>query len=107
MTRLLVFLLLIPVLLGSVVFAQKPSTPEKESPATDSPKAVSPAVLEHEFFAVIRNGDALKFLSYVPEDGVNLGHYAEHSTRAEIEEQLTHRTGLYCKLFDSACIAPD
>jgi hypothetical protein len=96
--------MLIAVLPGSVAFAQAPSSPEKEAPAADSPKPVSPAVLEREFFAVIRNGDALKFLSYISEDGIHLGRYADHTTRAEIEDQLTHRTGLYCKLFDSACI---
>ena len=94
-------------LLSAVVLAQTPGTPGKESPPRDSAQPVSPAVLEREFFAVIRSGDALKFLSYVAEDGVNLGRYAEHSTRSEIEEQLTHRTGLYCKLFDSACIGAD
>jgi hypothetical protein len=68
--------------------------------------AASPTVseLEQEFFGVVREGDALKLLSYVPEDGVNVGRDAEHTTRAAIEEQLTHRTGLYCKLFDSACL---
>lgn len=66
---------------------------------------ITPSMLETQVFAVIRGGDALKFLSYVPEDGVNLGRYAEHATRAEIEQQLTSRSGLYCKLFDSACLA--
>ncbi len=62
------------------------------------------SALEKEFFAVVREGDALKLLSYIPEDGVNLGRDAEHTTRAAVEEQLTHRTGLYCKLFDSSCM---
>ena len=106
MRRLLV-LMLIAVLPCPVLVAQAPSVPEKSAPATDTQKPVSPAILEREFFAVIRNGDALKFLSYVPEDGVHLGRYADHTTRAEIEDQLTHRTGLYCKLFDTACIEPD
>jgi hypothetical protein len=92
------------VLLGAAMLAQAPSSPEKEPPAMQSAKPVPPEVLEREFFAVIRNGDALKFLSYVPEDGVHLGRYADHTTRAEVEDELTHRTGLYCKLFDSACI---
>jgi hypothetical protein len=99
-------LMLFLLVLCALVLAQTQSAPEKEAPARDS-KAVAPVVLEHEFFAVIRSGDALKFLSYVPEDGVHLGRYADHTTRSEIEEQLTHRTGLYCKLFDSACIQAD
>lgn len=68
------------------------------------PADSSPALLEREFFAIMRNGDTLKFLAYVPEDGVNLGREAEHATRAEIEDQITKRTGLYCRLFDSSCI---
>ncbi len=56
---------------------------------------------------MVREGDALKLLSYVPEDGVNLGRDAEHATRDAVEEQLTHRTGLYCKLFDTACLQAD
>jgi hypothetical protein len=86
------------------VSAQTPSTREKEPAAEDSQEPVAPAVLEREFFAALRKGDALKFLAYVPEDGIHLGRYADHTTRSEIEEQLTHRTGIYCKLFDSACI---
>jgi hypothetical protein len=91
----LALILLFPL---SPMSAQAPSTREKEA---------APAVLEREFFAVLREGDALKFLSYVPEDGVHLGRYGDHTTRSEIEDQLAHRTGLYCKLFDSACIQAD
>ena len=35
---------------------------------------------------------------------MNVGRDAEHNTRAEIEDQLTNRKGLYCTLFDSSCI---
>ena len=85
------------------------SAPEKAppAPATGTQAAHagdSPSALESRFFAIVRNGDALGFLSYVPQDGINLGRDALHSTRDEIEDQLTHRTGLYCKLFDSSCI---
>jgi hypothetical protein len=80
-----------------------PSTADK-SAAPSKPAGISPAELERSFFAIVREGDALKFLSYVPEDGVNLGRDAQHTTRAEIEEQLTNRKGLYCLLFDSSCI---
>jgi hypothetical protein len=69
-------------------------------------KLITPTVtgLEKSFFTLLRNGDAQQFLSYVPEDGVNLGRDAEHATKSDIEEQLTKRTGLYCKLFDTACL---
>jgi hypothetical protein len=78
-------------------------TPESAGKATSA--APSAETLEREFFAILRNGDALQFLAYVPEDGVNLGRDAGHSTRDEIAEQLSHRTGLYCRLFDSTCIS--
>ena len=100
------WVVVLPVMCAAVL-AQAPSVPEKGAPSPDTHKPVSPAVLEREFFQVIRSGDALKFLSYIPEDGVHLGRYADHTTRSEIEDQLTHRTGLYCKLFDSACIQAD
>lgn len=82
-------------------FAQResgqPASPTKTATPTTSE-------LEQKFLAIVRNGDALQFLGYVPEDGANLGRDAEHATRAAIEDQLTHRTGLYCKLFDTACL---
>src|SRR5262249_31144221 len=92
--------------LCAAVLAQAPGNPDKAQ-ATDSTKPVSPAVLEREFFAVIREGDALKFLAYVSEDGLHLGRDADHNSRWEIEDELTHRTGLYCKLSDSPCIPAD
>ncbi len=96
------------LLLGGAVLAfsqagsGKPVPPAPDSEA--KPVGSSPAALERDFFAILRGGDTVKFLSYIPEDGVNLGRYAEHSTRAEIEDQLTHKKGLYCQLFDSSCI---
>ena len=70
-------------------------------------KAATPTTseLEQAFFAILRSGDALQFLAYVPEDGVNLGHDAQPTTRTAIEEQLTRHRGIYCKLFDSSCMA--
>jgi hypothetical protein len=62
------------------------------------------AALERDFFAAIREGDAKKFLSYVPEEGIHVGPQAKLVSRAEVEEQLSHRRDLYCKLFDSSCI---
>ena len=60
--------------------------------------------LERDFFAIIRSGDAKQLLTYVPEGGVNVGSKAQHLSFAEVDDQLTHHTGLYCKLFDSSCI---
>src|SRR5271165_5145096 len=62
------------------VLALAQTTPAKDAPppapASSVPADVSPSALERQFFAIVRNGDALQFLSYVPEDGVNLGRDA-------------------------------
>ena len=73
-------------------------------PSTPHPAAAELAVLEREFFTAIRQADAAKFLSYVPEQGVNVGPQARHFTRSEIEQQFAQHRDLYCKLFDSSCI---
>ena len=98
------------LLLGASVLASgqssavKPAPPAGDSVSSAKPPGPSPAVLEREFFAVVRNGNVKQFMEYVPDDGVNVGRDAEHNTRAEIESQLTNRKGLYCQLFDSSCI---
>ncbi len=69
-----------------------------------SNSSAATAALEKEFFAAIRDGDTKKFLSYVPQGGVNFGSQPEHLTRGDVEQQLLSHHGLYCKLFDSACI---
>ena len=72
--------------------------------AKKSDSAIPVATLEHDFFAAIRDGDAKKFLSYVPQQGVNLGTPGQRASRDEIEKQMDGHRGLYCKLFDSSCI---
>lgn len=69
-----------------------------------SDSSVTPTALEQDFFAAIREGNARKVLSYVPERGVDLGPQTQHATRAEVEQQFLAHRGLYCKLFDSSCI---
>jgi hypothetical protein len=66
--------------------------------------AESPTTLEHNFFAALRAGDARKVLAYVPAGGVNVGADAQHVTREQVEKQFQSHKGLYCRLFDSACI---
>jgi len=82
------------------------TSPNSKASATDSqqPSSSSPKKLEQTFFAILRNGDAKQFLSYVPESGVNVGSQTQHLTKSEVESQLLHQRGLYCKLFDSSCI---
>jgi hypothetical protein len=81
------------------------STPTSSTPAAPhtsiSPQTVD---LERDFFAAIREGNTTKFLSYVPDEGLHVGPQATLVSHAEVEDQLSHRRGLYCKLFDSACI---
>lgn len=81
-----------------------PIPPTASSGGSAKPTAPAASELEHNFFAILRAGDSKGFLSYVPEDGVNLGQDAQPTTRAEIVDQFTRRSGLYCKLFDSTCI---
>lgn len=97
-------------MVSSVLMAQTTSsTAQSASPpgASRTPHAsLSPqtAALERDFFAALRKGDAKRFLSYVPEEGLLVGPQAKPVSRAEVEEQLSHRRDLYCKLFDSSCI---
>lgn len=74
--------------------------------AAASQPAASPQAdaLARDFFVLIEQGDATKFLSYVSEQGINVGPQALHLGRAEVEQQLLHHRGLYCTLFDSSCI---
>ncbi len=69
-----------------------------------SSSSASTTALEKEFFGAIREGDTKKFLSYVPQDGVNFGPRSQHLTRDDVEQQLLSHHGIYCKLFDSSCI---
>jgi hypothetical protein len=83
----------------------KPAVPAANScSGATKPASIPASALERDFFAIVRGGDSKRFLAYVPEDGVNLGRDAQLSTRAEIEDQFAHRSGLYCKVFDSSCI---
>src|ERR1019366_632516 len=95
---------------SSMLLAQTTSTAAQSSSSSGASKtphaSISPqtAALERDFFATIRQGDARKFLSYVPQEGLHIGPQARLVSRAEVEEQLSHRRDLYCKLFDSSCI---
>jgi hypothetical protein len=91
-------LLLTLVGIARPVAAQSSADPSKAS------SSASTTALEKEFFAAIREGDTKKFLSYVPEGGINVGPQPDHMTRDEVEKQLLSHRGLYCKLFDSSCI---
>ena len=92
------------VLWGTTTLCAQTAT--GETGASTKSAAPTASELERQMFAIVREGDALRFLGYVPEDGVNLGRDAVHTNRAEIEDQLTHHTGVYCKLFDSTCLQP-
>jgi hypothetical protein len=78
--------------------------PANSGSTAGKPAGIPASVLEQDFFAIVRRGDTKQFLAYLPKDGVNLGRDAQLSTRAEIEEQFAHHSGLYCKVFDSSCI---
>ena len=84
--------------------AAQSSTAGKTSAEKSKSQKASARQLERDFFAALRAGDEKSFLTYVSEGGVNVGANAQHLSQTEVEDQLTHHTGLYCKLFDSACI---
>ena len=100
------FLILCAVCFGQGPASQSSSSGQGKSTGSEETKSqhISATELEHVFFAAVRAGDAKQVLAYVPEGGVNVGSKAEHLTRAEVEDQLTQHTGLYCKLFESSCI---
>src|ERR1039457_5142931 len=84
--------------------AAQSASPPGASKAPHASITPQTAALQRDFFAAIRQGDARKFLSYVPEEGLHRGPQARLVSRAEVEEQLSHRRDLYCKLFDSSCL---
>lgn len=104
--RVLVLLALSFTLASAQDHAPAPSSKTASNAAAEKSNshAVSPAQLEKDFFALVRSGDDKKFLTYVSEGGVNVGGNAQHLSHAEVEDQLAHHNGLYCKLFDSSCI---
>jgi hypothetical protein len=81
------------------------STAQASPAAGKSTAAPSPHALEHAFLDAVRDGNAQKVLAYIPDGGVNVGREAQHLTHAEVEQQFQSHRGLYCKLFDSSCIA--
>ncbi len=99
--RVLVRLLICGLLFAVSVSAAAQSA---EPSSSRQPASEGTAALEREFFAAIREGDVKKFLSYIPEQGINVGSRAEHVGRAQIEQQFAQHRDLYCKLFDSSCI---
>lgn len=75
-----------------------------QSRSTDLTQQNDTHELEQSFFALIRSGKPEKLLSYVSKGGVNVGKDAQHLTREDVRDQIANQRGLYCKLFDSACI---
>ena len=103
--RFLGLMLLAGILSGLVQIAagQAASTSTGANNATNSlPAPVE--TLARDFFGAIREGNTRKFLSYVPDGGINFGAQPQHLTRAEVETQLLHHRGLYCRVFNSSCI---
>ena len=86
--------------------AQTSAAPKSKTEAAESQESgTEPAKkLEKEFFALLREGDVKQFLSYVSDGGVNVGKHAQHLSKDEVQGQMERHEGLYCTLFDSACI---
>jgi len=77
---------------------------DNSTSTTETSKLSSTKALEREFFTLLRAGDPQKLLDYISDGGVNVGPNAQHVTRKEVEQQLIQHEGIYCELFDSACI---
>jgi hypothetical protein len=94
---------------GALLVSAQVHAQEAASASSEKPKAhaVSTSQLEHDFLKIMRAGDDKAFLTYVTAGGVNVGSNAQHVSRTEVEDQLTHHTGLYCKLFDTACLTSE
>jgi hypothetical protein len=97
------------VVVSAQAYSQEAASASADKTSSEKPKTrnVSAAQLEHDFFTLLRSSDDKAFLAYVPAGGVNVGSNAQHLSRAEVEAQLTHHAGLYCKLFDSACLTSE
>jgi len=93
------FVLAALIAASKVVAAQLPAESKKED--THRPSVQS---LEREFFGAIRTGNSDEVLSYISDRGVSVGREAQHASRGDIQQQFQNHQGLYCKLFDSACI---
>ncbi|HZP25251.1 MAG TPA: nuclear transport factor 2 family protein [Terriglobales bacterium] len=94
----------LPVFALLLLANASPAAAQARSDAGAASARESANALQRKFFAALRDGNVDGVLSYVPEGGVNIGPSAEHASRDEIEKQLRFHHGLYCKLFDSACI---
>jgi hypothetical protein len=92
------------LLLLTLAGIARPGMAQSSADPGQASSSASTTALEKEFFAAIREGDTRKFLSYVPEGGINVGPRPDHMTRDEVEKQLLSHHGLYCKLFDPSCI---
>lgn len=98
--------------LGAVISPAQTAGPETSPPARltgaerapQSSKISSAKTLEKSFFTLVRSGDPDKLLDYVSEGGVNVGPDAQHVGRTDIQQQIRQHQGIYCKLFDSACM---
>jgi hypothetical protein len=93
---------------ASAQVSSRPSPSPAEGGAqthtSELPQPSDTHALEQGFFSLIRSGKPGKLLSYVSKGGVDVGKDAQHLTRDEVEDQINNQRGLYCKLFDSACI---
>jgi hypothetical protein len=96
-------LLLTLVLTGMIVCLWSATAQSKPAAAKEA-DTTPVSTLEHDFFGAIRDGNTEKFLSYIPERGINIGPEVKPASRSELQQQLLAHRGVYCKLFDSSCI---
>jgi hypothetical protein len=78
------------MLVSAVCLAQSAPESGPSHHASSGPTAA----LKRDFFEIIQRGEADKFLSYVPKQGIDVGAQAEHVSPSEVERQFLHRNGL-------------
>jgi hypothetical protein len=60
--------------------------------------------LQEHFLRAIKEKNAHLFLGFVSDDGIYLGVDSEKLPKKDVAREIRMRKGVYCLLFDSACL---
>lgn len=82
--------------------AQQPAPPAGEPSAEELEKEFARAA--EQFLALLESGDPEKFPDLCSEDGVVFGLDPPAVPLKQIRKEIENRTGVYCVLFDTACL---
>jgi hypothetical protein len=93
--RLMSRALVVLVLLGALATGQPP----KHSAAERQLETTTRSLI-----AALKNGMPASVLPFLSLRGVVLDMDGERASLAEVRRQFAHKTGLYCRWFDTACL---